>query len=191
MSAEQHNRTLRQKLWGITSGPEQAPVSEHAQRFSDLASRISHTIKVLPNPYGNAVPLERSTCFMHVLGLAQCPSYIEIATRDPELFAGTEFMRFLLHEGVLRGVVGKDPTDGDIIIYFDGDRPEHAGFVFQGRVRSKWGVGRFVEHDLWEVPIHYGDEYGYFEPVTTDAALEAFLNFARSKSTSTAPPTSS
>ncbi len=102
MSPEQHNRTLRQKLWGITSGPEQAPVSEHAQRFSDLASRIPHTIKVLTSPYGNAVPLERFTCFMHVLGLAQCPSYIEIATRDPELFAGTEFMRFLLHEGVTR-----------------------------------------------------------------------------------------
>ena len=189
MSPEQHNRTLRQKLWEITDGSERAPVSEHAQRFSDLASIIPHTIKVLPNPYGTAVSLKRFTCFMHVLGLAQCSRYIEIATRSPELFAGIDFMLFLLHEGILREIVGKEPTDGDMIIYFDGDQPKHAGFVFHGRVRSKWGTYHFVEHGLWEVSIIYGDEYGYFEPVTTDVALEAFLNFVRSKSTSTAPPT--
>ena len=183
--------TLRQRLWDITIGPDRAPVSEWAQRFSGLRSEFLHTIKVLPNPYGTAIPLEHFTCFLHVLGLAQCLEYIKIAARYSDLFAGTDFMLFLIREGTLRQIVREDPSDGDIIVYFESDQPKHAGFVFQGRIRSKWGTGLFVEHDIWEVPTSYGHEYRYFTPLNTEAALEAFLSFAGSKLTSTAPPTSS
>lgn len=191
MSPNQDTATLRRELWEITDGADRAPVSEHAQRFSDLATRIPHTISVLPNPYGDGVPLRRFTCFMHVLGITLCPTYIEIASCYAEVFAGTDFMLSLLQEGVLREIAGNNPSDGDIIIYFGDGQPKHAGLIYQGRVRSKWGAYQFLEHNLWEVPISYGDQHRYFEPITTNVALEAFLHFAKSKLVSTMASTSS
>ena len=184
MPPAQDTDELRQKLWEITVGPNRESLSNLEQRFAELASEFSHTIKVLPNPYESSVPLERNTCFLHVFGLAQCARYIEIAQRNRVVFAGAEFVRFLLDRGILREIKERAPTDGDIILYCDGDQPKHAGFLREGKVCSKWGTGHFMEHAKFEVPISYGHELCYFELPSKEEVVEAFVSFARSKGVS-------
>ncbi len=173
--------TLRQRLWEITDGPDKAPSSEHARLFADLAYEVPHKIEVLPNPFTDVRVLESYTCFVYVLDLVQSSRYVAIAGRGlPDVFAGKKFMRFLMDNAVLREVTDQHKNDGNIIIYFDGDQPKHAGILNSDRVRSKWGTGLFLEHGVWEVPISYGRDRRFFEPLTQNEALGAFLAFAKS-----------
>lgn len=150
-----------------------------------LASEIPHTIKVAPNPYEDKVPLSRYTCFVHVLKLARCGPYIRIAERNREVFAGSDFINSLIESGDLKEVEDNSATDGDLVIYFQDGVPTHAGILASGRVRSKWGVGLFHEHDFWEVPKSYGEKIRFFRPISREETIARFLAYARSKGVNT------
>jgi hypothetical protein len=65
----------------------------------------------------------------------------------------------LLQAGALRRRRSRS-RNGDVVLYFNDDgQLQHAGVIIDapGRIRSKWGQAEVHEHDLWEVPLSYGN----------------------------------
>jgi hypothetical protein len=65
----------------------------------------------------------------------------------------------LLQNGALRHRRSR-ARNGDVVLYFnDAGQLQHAGVIIDapGRIRSKWARGEVHEHDLWEVPLSYGN----------------------------------
>lgn len=73
------------------------------------------------------------------------------------------------------------PKDGDILVYFDGTTPKHAGKCWHGIVESKWGLGHLWRHPQCEVPLSYGDDTGALERVDGLTASEWFVKYAEAE----------
>jgi len=55
-----------------------------------------------------------------------------------------------------------EKKDGDqVVIYFDKGDPTHFGKIVGNKIESKWGSGCVWLHDLFEVPLSYGESVKY------------------------------
>ena len=131
----------------------------YGEEIEQLRFEFGHKITVLPHDYG---PYRRNepepTCYGFAFGLANDPRYLQLVkagrggqkdvtvllqAREPKILR-----RRLVHARV-----------GDVVLYFSNDRVRHAGIVITPaeRIRSKWGPAEVHEHELWEVPLSYGN----------------------------------
>jgi len=167
---------LRKQLQIMTEVPDP---SQHPKRLEAIRHECPHTIRVLDWP----LPIARYTCLVFALGFAGSPDYEAIASRGFNVvFAGREFVRWLLDRDALFEVPEAEAKNGDLVLYFDHDGYMHAGLVRgDGRIASKWGVGHLYEHDLWDLPESYGATVRFFQQLTGDQAIDYFIQFARHK----------
>lgn len=120
------------------------------------------------------------TCFMFALGLAPPPAAVQAVMRDPAgQFPGVDFVRSLVVKSRLRPAA--PARDGDVVVYFKGEDPVHAGLLEGGDVVSKWGLGHLWRHACWEVPAAYGDTVRLFDALAHGAAATWFLEFASAR----------
>ncbi len=151
-----------------------------AYRHPSLLRRLSriyrNSIRLLPSSH----PIYRYTCLMHVFRFAEHPDYIAIAHHGQgRVFAGADFAHWLVARGLLMPLRPEEARGGDLVFYFSDGRFKHAGMLIEGgRVVSKWGTGQLYEHDLYEIPDHYGDELRYFASLSCESAIEHFRWFA-------------
>jgi len=165
---------LRGKLETMT---QERDVSRHPALLAALTLECPNTIGLADSLH----PIERYTCLMHALAFTQKPEYIAIAERGlGSVFAGRRFAHWLLDESLLNEKTREEARDGDLVFYFDDeDQFRHAGLMIGGRrVRSKWGTGHLVEHELFEVPESYGTTLRFFKKPSYDEAYGAFRRFA-------------
>lgn len=120
-------------------------------------------------------------CYEYALGLWHLEEYKCVARVYQDIFAGEEFIEFLLNSKKLHGIEEQNAQPGDITIYFDGVIPKHAGIVQHGKVHSKWGAGSLWKHEAFEVPSSYGDPTRYFSKVEDEQAAEYFKEWLKSK----------
>lgn len=164
---------LRQKLHEIT---ENGDPSSHRKLIGDLREHHSHNITALDldATYG-------FNCVMHAFDIIDHPEYVRLAFACPEdVYAGAEFANFLIDHGYLSEKTTSAP--GLLAVYFDGGKFKHVGLLLsETRVESKWGIGHLYEHELFEVPISYGNDVRYFAPLSPEEAVTAFTDFAESK----------
>ena len=73
--------------------------------------------------------------------------------------------------------------DGDYVIYFSDDKPQHAGRFCGGKIISKWGKYHVWRHGLLEVPTRYGEEVRYFKKISKDQCLLAFEQWSNPNKT--------
>lgn len=160
-------------------------VALHATLLEELRTRHDHSIS--PIQTEEAELPEEFMCFEYALGLAYSKEYLgireyEYQTRFRPIGANEEFMAFMLAQGLIDEIASSETQKGDLIVYFDDGKPTHAGLVAgQGRVRSKWGRGLLVEHELFEAPAIYGYEIKYFSPIDVRHCEDAFIEYAKSK----------
>lgn len=118
---------------------------------------------------------------MHAFGFTESALYAEIA-RCPgfDVFAGKDFIHWLLkHEYLCEHVLTKKKP-GDLVIYFDDKTFQHIGLLRSNdRVESKWGKGQLYDHALFEVPSSYGATVKFFPRPSDDVLLKAFICFAK------------
>ncbi len=175
------NSELRRRLQKIT---DDTPVYKQENLIAELASTFPHSIRCLED-----AKVEKWNCFAYAFNLVASDSYQRIAWADRRgrkniFFASAEFTRFLMQSSVLGGISEGELQLGDVGIYLDDEGiPKHAGKIFSSdkRVRSKWGIGRFWEHGLWEVPESYGNTVSLYREIPTAEAQQAFLKFVRSR----------
>jgi len=146
-----------------------------------LRNTYPHNIQIMDSDF----PLERYTCIVHALGLVGNEKYGAIAKyeydRDGcQVYAGTEFIQYLLDRNLLKKKA--KPEKNDIAIYFKEDRSKHAGiYIEDGVIESKWGNQLLCRHSQFEVRSSYGDRINYYQPLLTDEVIEYFYDFAESK----------
>jgi hypothetical protein len=164
---------LRQRLHEIT---ENGNPSSHQKLIGDLRERHSHTITALEldAKYG-------FNCVMHALDIIDHPEYVRLAFACPhDVYAGAGFVNFLIDHGYLSEKA--TPAPGLLAVYFDGGKFKHVGLLLsETRLESKWGIGHLYEHELFEVPISYGNDVRYFTTLSPEEAVTAFSDFAESK----------
>ena len=132
----------------------------------------------------NISPAERKyNCFAYAFDLMHSTKYTEIAPIG--VFANSEFVEFLINNEILKEIEWGKENDGDIIIYFDKGKPKHAGKIYSGRIISKWGVGHLWEHDIYDVPINYGNKCRIFTRISKDISIAAFIEYAKTKKANT------
>jgi len=175
---------LREKLSEITGGDGQtgSPISEHIKLIEALKTEDNHKITKVDNPWNR--PLKNYTCAMDAFYLVDDSLYESIATypKFSSTFAGSEFVHFLLDKKKLQEVHLADIQEGDFIIYFHNDKFTHIGRVISNnRLQSKWGTGEIYQHDVWEVPISYGDKVRYFRGLDETSSRELFYDYARNE----------
>lgn len=165
---------LRQRLQQIT---DEAPVERHPAQVEALRAEFGHTIQVVESE----LPISGYTCGVHSFGLIDDPTYRDVAGFGcGKTFAGAEFVQFLLANGLLEEKVAG--VAGDLVIYFDGVAFKHVGRMAQdGRILSKWGQGYLYNHQVWEVPLDYGQVVRYFQGPGPDQGLDLFIAYAQSK----------
>jgi hypothetical protein len=168
-------RPLRSALHEITFW---RPSGEHAALIASLRARWPHEI----TPAG---PAQKHTCFMDAFGLEDPPEIVlTLARSRPDedgIWISPDFVHYLMAE-VLAEVDPARAAVGDVIVYTNRRRPAHAGKVFnETTIRSKWGIGLAWTHRPFEVPLSYGGGLRFFRPISTETAVRAFTEFARSR----------
>ena len=139
--------------------------------IQNLGLRYPHSISLVDVNANRGL-----NCFAFALGLGLSPAYLEIASHstNPNVFADTAFVRFLLKTQTLSPCPGAD----GLIIYFNEDEPRHGGLLRSGRVTSKWGTGDWYEHAVYELPAQHGSEIKTYGPPMLADIERAFLSFA-------------
>jgi hypothetical protein len=139
--------------------------------WDQFSYRKQGRLRHLPiNCFAYALRLDRSALYRSALMDGVLAGYI------PH-YASTDFMRWFLSSRRPR----QPPTAGNLVVYFIGTSPIHAGIVIgPGVVRSKWGMFRPIfEHRVWHVPSTYGPTVKFFSPVSLARAELSFGRFFR------------
>ena len=173
------NLKLRQCLKQITR--DEQDVWKHIELVEALRPEHRHSIHAV-KPQGQG-QVHRYKCAVYAFDLVQDPTYIKIATYDSsEAYAGTEFVEYVLNNGLLTKLAESSQEPGDLAIYFENKKVKHIGKVkSDNRIISKWGRGLLWEHDIFEVPADYGNEKRFYAQPSTCTGLDLFCEYARTQ----------
>jgi len=157
-----------------------------ASQIPQVAAIDGHSIRLHTEATSTTLDLNWSNCFMYALGISiddveTVKNKAHVRTRTDIQF-DWEFVAELVAAAVLYKRHGEG-VRGDVVVYFDGDRPRHAGLWTGSRVISKWGYGvtHVWDHCLYEAPSTYGDDACMFLPPSKPDVLGAFETWARKR----------
>ena len=140
---------FRQKLDDVTK--ESRPYN-HKQLIDSLKGDYPHNItRVSPLMGGD-------DCFLYVFR-EKIPDDVlknlsNIIEDKPEIFE--EIGKKLMSKGFL-SLHNEKREDDEIVIYFDNGIAKHFGKIVDDKIESKWGRGCAWRHNLFEVPLSYGN----------------------------------
>ena len=176
MFRNNNQKMLRKRLKQLT---DNCDTSIHHELLVVLSGEIKNTIRLLDSEH----PIDRYTCIVYVFNLVDDPEYVEIASFGiGRVFAGPEFVSFLLSNNYIERINENEASAEDIIIYFDQSEIKHAGKIkAKCRIVSKWGIGHLYEHGIFEVPEQYGGEVRFYRQLPKEEVLDYFVEFARHK----------
>ena len=136
---------------------------QYRAEIERLRSVFGHSITVLPHDYGRLKRGEpEPSCYGYAFGLANNARYLQLvaAGAGPDKLQplSSDSVTMLLAARALRRRRAGARHD-DVVLYFHDGQVKHAGVITNapGRIRSKWGQAEVHEHDLWEVPLSYGN----------------------------------
>ncbi|MFH0857446.1 MAG: hypothetical protein V1848_01730 [Candidatus Magasanikbacteria bacterium] len=115
-------------------------------------------------------------CFLYVLKLYENEEII----KETHGFIFSAFFEHLIAIGEMKKTYQKG--EGTIVLYKDEktnpNEFTHAGIMREdGTVISKWSWGPILIHDLFDVPLAYGDIVEYYEPLQEDKGLMLYQKY--------------
>lgn len=178
---------LRRKLHEMTiNDPSRGnDVSSHPLQPKDISKEHPNSIQILKSD----IPKD-CRCLAYALHLASNKGYLRIQRSSKpkigiHLFAGKEFVEWLLDHMHLHEIHKSEVKGGDLVLYFDSNEWQHAGIVKgTNRIISKWGEGLLYEHDIFEVPDNYGSQVRFYQALAHSTAYQRFIEFVQHKTTS-------
>lgn len=177
-SLEMNPRELRQALREITELPPDV-IPNHPDLVAALRKAYPHSIVNVTDLEVVHLPLQKFTCFMHAFRLVNAST----ATYLMDALQTQPRSDFVAHVAArhLSEISPEDAADGDLILYFDNQNITHAGKVRAARVVSKWGIGWVWEHEVFEVPMQYGDKVRFYSRVEQQEVEQLFVSYVRSQ----------
>ncbi|MDD4980938.1 MAG: hypothetical protein PHC54_06715 [Candidatus Omnitrophica bacterium] len=179
-----NNPELRRILQNITEQYIGDIVGEQKQLVARLLNTYKHSISLKIEAVPNNPSTFQYTCHMYSLDLVNSSEVEKIASRYKDIFPSAEFIIFLIQRNILKEKTWDERANGDIIIYFDQDKPVHSGKIYLNKIVSKWGLANLWEHDIFEVPISYGNEVRVFASIQRSLSINAFIEFSKTKESS-------
>ncbi len=178
-----NNSELRRCLQEITD-MQGISDNQREMKIVKLASTHRHSIRRL-----EVVTAHPYNCYEYAFELIGSRPYRLIAKTDADLkldtyFAGSEFAHFLIKSAVLEEINKDEIRPDHVVVYLDiKGTPQHAGKIgtLDGRIKSKWGGGLFLEHGLWEVPESYGNTVRFYQKIPATEAEKMILEFVESR----------
>ena len=169
--------TVREQLQALNATP-MSPEA-HIEAVAALAQATGHTMVSL----ASASDLFGYTCAVYALNLVDDPDYDRIRHRWRTIYAGAEFMNWVMHNARLELLHGDEVAPGSLAVYRDDQGAfTHVGIVRAGnRIDSKFGQLGLYNHALGEVPTDYGDRVRYFRGLQRRESITLFFEFAREK----------
>ena len=161
---------LRARLQDITYSSD---IDGHLSAIEALKSEFLHTIRFI----GSANPALLQNCFEWALGISQELAHWVGELELTDLCACSKFVQELIPH--LIPVSESDAAEGDLVLYFDGQMPTHAGLVKTSTVISKWGKGHIYQHGQLEVPSSYGNEISFYRKLPAGVATTRFVEYVR------------
>mgnify|MGYP001571175814 CR=1 FL=1 len=80
---------------------------------------------------------------------------------------------------LLEQIPHSEASQGLVVLYFKDGETKHVGRLQGNRVLSKWGKNPVYEHDIFEVPASFGDEYEFFKQPSVRYITNKFIEFVR------------
>jgi hypothetical protein len=175
---EINNINLRKKLEIITENSE-ISLPQHIDLVCKLKNEYNHSITIEEEAILEQVKTWKYSCFQYAFNLIE-PSQevIKIAKSDSGHFIGSEFVLYLT-KNTLDEVKNRKLCEGDLVIYSDSLKIQHAGKIKDVFVISKWGEWPIWKHKLYEVPQSYGDNVNVYKPISSIEANEAFMEYSK------------
>ncbi len=182
MGALQHRsmfEQLREELDRITSLGDSL-ISSHPELVAALCGRYNHTIRLANDPHMKDISLAKYNCFAYAFGLVASEPVRHIASVIDTLYPGSEFADYVVKHLCVEAPSEESGKVG-IVLYWKDDKIVHAGKVRSNRIVSKWGMGQLWEHDVFEVPMSYGNRVTFYHPIEKADAERVFVEYSRQR----------
>jgi hypothetical protein len=129
-------------------------------RFEEIKKKCGHSI------YATSSSRENFNCFAYAFGISDHPDFEQLVLSTRNLAVLNSALVLAELENGLTELRADEVQPGDIALYFDSDKLMHAAEVKHiadaVEVYSKWGPNELYAHQLWEVPLSYGQTVRYF-----------------------------
>lgn len=167
------NLKLRKQLNKIVS-PENEKNWYIPELFAkNTLPKLPSELKIIESPLGYN---NNYNCFLYILNLHK---NIEIL-KESGGFIYSAFIKKLIDLGELKKVL--KPAKGTIVLYEnEKEFPNeftHGGIMQDNqKVISKWSWGPIFIHDLFDVPLFYGDSVSFYEAIPKEKALKLYTKY--------------
>lgn len=139
--------------------------------MADLQKESNHNIKLQRKTYDRDD--RKYNCYMYALDV----SYEDAIKNTLQANKNIRFSKFI--QGLISNKILTPNQSGAVIIYFEHNKPVHAGKFSHTtkRITSKWGIGHLWEHAIFEIPSSYGNLFKFFNPVYPKLVVKEFQEF--------------
>lgn len=165
---DEHTKELRQRLDEI-SGNSPKHLALHRERVDAPSTTHPHSIKYIEDDVG-----DRSDCMVYTLDIPL--DLINVIATFPSIL--DDFFADAL-PGLLEQFPEPAISERSVILYFKNGATKHVGRIQGYRVISKWGKNPVYEHEIFEVPASYGDEYEIFKKPSVRYITNKLIEFVR------------
>jgi len=143
-------------LQTIVDENTESHVGNQITLIADLSKILPHSIKLEKEARLDNDQTWRYNCYTYAFCLSDSTEFVDIIEQH------------------LTEIEQNEIQDGDYIIYFHNGKPQHAGRIRNNKVVSKWGMYHLWEHDIWEIPVEYGDTVRFFNQIPLEECVSAF-----------------
>ena len=167
------NHLLREKLSEIVS-------SKNAENWYIPELFKKNTLPNLPKEL-NLVEMppkeeENYNCFIYSLGLHKNSNVL----KETKGFIYSNFIKHLIEINKIKKAKKIKPNT--LVLYTNEEsNPNeftHAGIVQEnGKILSKWSWGPILLHNLFDVPISYGNKINYYKKIESKKTLELYNKY--------------
>jgi hypothetical protein len=148
-------------------------------RIRDLSSRFDHSIEILRDY--DPTNKQNYNCFGYALDLHITCHYSTLVTlSELGVLVDSQFINYLIQRDVLKEIPFDEIKIDDLVMYFSNSCPTHAGKWKTNKVLSKWGRGLLYRHNIYEVPMNYG-EPKFFSKLPPQVAKQCFIQYAKER----------
>lgn len=127
---------------------------KHIERIAALKNLYPHNIILHSNPNF----LDSDDCFLYafknIIPNDLQKEFVDVVLENADQFEA--ICQRLVSEGFI-ALHDEQNISDRIVVYFDGTVAEHFGKIEKDEIISKWGKGYAWKHDLFEIPLSYGN----------------------------------
>ncbi|MCK4829720.1 hypothetical protein KA005_79080, partial [bacterium] len=174
----------REDLYKITENEGLGGPEKVNRILGPLKRKHQHSIELIHyfSPSGPSLQAGGLyNCYRHALNVHHSNEIDQVEkTAGKTLKFSSVFIKHLIQKGILSEIQAEEAKDKDIVVYINIVEPQHAGKIDGQKIISKWGMtGALWKHDIFEVPISYGNDIKYYSDILAEKITQEFFKYIK------------